>query len=180
MNPSVSDIDFLKDLYAAARNKYKPSQVDLLLVAEAPPDSLDRHFYFEDVKKHDSLFLEIMGILYPERKARYLASGRDAVLKQELLEHFKADGFWLLDVSEVPLSVSDKPLERCVPSLLQRLKNYITTQTPIILVKSNIHDLCYPVLQCQGYKVSSQRLPFPGSGQQRIFREKFRRAISSY
>lgn len=180
MKPSVSDIDFLRELYASARNKYKPSQVSVLFVAEAPPDSLDRYFYFEDVKKHDSLFLEIIGVLYPGLKARYLASGRDTVLKQELLEHLKADGFWLLDLSEVPLSVSANTLERCVPSLLERLEKYITKQTPIILVKANIYDLCYPTLQAQGYKVSSERLPFPGSGQQRVFREKFRKVISSY
>jgi hypothetical protein len=32
---------------AAAR--YKPAEIDLLLVAEAPPKALDRYLYFEDV-----------------------------------------------------------------------------------------------------------------------------------
>ena len=72
-NEMDQDTDFLKQVYAAARNRYKPRQIRMLLLTEAPPCSLDRHFYFEDVKKQDSLFLEIMGVLYPEQKAQYLA-----------------------------------------------------------------------------------------------------------
>ncbi|RYZ57991.1 MAG: hypothetical protein EOO14_10255, partial [Chitinophagaceae bacterium] len=85
MTNESSELRFLKERYASARNKYKPRQVRVLLLAEGPPDSLDRHFYFEDVKKQDSLFLEIMGVLYPEQKKQYLASGRETELKQELL-----------------------------------------------------------------------------------------------
>lgn len=63
-----SDSEYLREQYAAARNKYKPSHIKILLIAEAPPNNLDRYFYYEDVKSHDSLFLEIMGILYPDLK----------------------------------------------------------------------------------------------------------------
>ena len=87
-----ADIRFIRNRYAKARNKYKPRQVNVLLIAEGPPNNLDRYFYFEEVKTHDSLFLEIMGILYPEQKKRYLASRRDSLLKEDLLEAFKEDG----------------------------------------------------------------------------------------
>jgi hypothetical protein len=39
-----------------AARKYRPASVKLLLVAEAPPSSLNRYFYFDVVAKHDSLF----------------------------------------------------------------------------------------------------------------------------
>ncbi|RYZ57558.1 MAG: hypothetical protein EOO14_10835, partial [Chitinophagaceae bacterium] len=117
MKTNDLDVHFLRNKYSVARNKYKPRRIETLLIAEAPPDSLDRFFYFEDVKRQDSLFLEIMGVLYPDQKQRYLASGRDTAVKEELLETFKEDGFWLLDLSEVPLSISEKTLAECVPLL---------------------------------------------------------------
>lgn len=168
-----SDYQYLKSVYAKARNKYRPSHVSTLLIAEAPPCSLDRYFYFEDVRKQDSLFLEIMGVLYPEKKRRYLNAGRRAEDKIELLEMFKEDGYLLLDLYEVPEDVFSVSIEVCTESLLKRLESHIDKSTPIILIKANIFDLCYPVLKANDYNVINERLPFPGSGQQKIFREKF-------
>ena len=52
--------------FETARQKYRPSQIDYLLVAETPPNSdSNRFFYFENVDKQDSLFLETMKLLYP-------------------------------------------------------------------------------------------------------------------
>lgn len=180
MKDTPSDILFLKQRYAAARNKYKPRHLKMLLLAEAPPCSLDRHFYFEDVKRQDSLFLEIMGVLYPEQKKAYLASGRDTELKTGLLETFKEDGYWLVDLAEVSPSISGESLGDCVPHLLEQLQKHIDTTTPIVCIKANVYDLCYPVLLSHGYHVNNERLPFPGSGQQRVFREKFKKVVDAY
>lgn len=178
-NPDA-DLAYQKDRYSFARNRYKPRHIRVLLIAEAPPNSLDRYFYFEDVKKQDSLFLEIMGVLYPEQKAQYLHSGRDSALKKELLERFREDGFWLMDLSEVPSGISNATLESCVPNLIARLEKHIEKITPVILIKANIYDLCYPVLLSNGYNVQAERMPFPGSGQQKVFREKFRKVVNAY
>lgn len=180
MKAASSDVQFLKDTYAAARNKYKPAHIKTLLIAEAPPCTLDRHFYFEDVKVQDSLFLEIMGVLYPKQKEAYLRSGRETETKQELLRTFQEDGYWLMDLAEVPGEFLDGSYEDCVPSLLTRLEKYSSKSTPVILIKTNVFDCCYPVLQANGYKVSNERMPFPGSGQQRVFREKFKKALASF
>lgn len=180
MNNDLPEIVFLKERYASARNKYKPRQIRVLLLAEGPPDSLDRHFYFEDVKKQDSLFLEIMGVLYPEQKKRYLASGRETELKQELLSLFQEDGYFLLDLADVPCSLLEGGIETEVPELLKRLSKLIDKKTPVILIKANVYDLCYVTLTESGYSVHPERMPFPGSGQQKVFREKFRKAISLY
>lgn len=152
----------------------------MLFIAEGPPDNLDRYFYFADVKKHDSLFLEIMGVLYPEQKKRYLASGRDPILKEELLEAFMEDGYLLLDLSDLPCTLIEGSIEDNIPSLLERLENQIDKLTPIILIKSNIYDMLYAPLMEKGYNVCNERIPFPGSGQQGVFREKFSRAVAGY
>jgi hypothetical protein len=180
MGNTASDIQFLKDRYTRARNKFKPPQIKTLLVAEAPPCSLDRYFYFEDVPTQDSLFLEVMGVLYPDQKVRYLVSGRDPDLKRELLESFKEDGYWLMDLSEIPTSLLNDPIGGCVPSLLKRMEKDIESNTQIVLIKANVYDTCYEPLISNGYKVHNERIPFPGSGQQRVFREKFLKVIRSF
>ena len=140
---------------------------------------MDRFFYFEEVKKQDSLFLEIMGILYPEEKERYLNSRRDSSRKEDILENFKLDGYWLIDLAEVPTSLTKNSLESYVPSLISRIEKYINKNTPIILIKANVYDSCYAQLKANGYNVINERIPFPGSGQQGVFREKFKRALES-
>ena len=172
-----TDLEFLAARYATARNRYRPSTLRTLLIAESPPCDLDRYFYFEAVPKQDSLFLEIMGVIYPEMKAAYLKSGRDPALKAELLEHFQSDGYWLMDLSEIPHEVSGKKPEDSLPDLLARIEKVAEKDTRIILIKSNVYDNCYPALKEQQYSVSEERIPFPGSGQQGVFRERFGRAL---
>jgi hypothetical protein len=47
------DTSELKKQLENARLKFKPNRVKYLLIAEAPPDSIDRFFYYTDVFKHD-------------------------------------------------------------------------------------------------------------------------------
>jgi hypothetical protein len=172
-----SHIDFLKERYDEAREKYRPREIKTLLIAEAPPCSLDRYFYFEDVQKQDSLFLEIMGVLYPNEKEKYLRSKRDPARKEDLLNHFKEDGFWLMDLADVPPEATGLTYKDALPSLLSRLEKNIDKSVLIILIKASVYDICYDVLKAKGYNVLNERLPFPGSGQQLVFREKFMKLI---
>lgn len=174
------DLQFIRNRYAKARSRYKPRQINTLLIAEGPSNTLDRYFYFEEVRTHDSLFLEIMGVLYPDQKKRYLASRRDPLLKEELLESFREDGYSLMHLSEIPCCLLEDPLENLVPSLLQRLEKEIDKTTPIILIKSSLYDICYAPLSANGYNVCNERIPFPGSGQQLVFREKFKKALGAF
>ena len=57
---------------AEAREKYRPEHVKCILVAEAPPASVDRFFYYPDVKQFDWLFLGVMEVLYPDEKLNYV------------------------------------------------------------------------------------------------------------
>lgn len=55
------------NIFEKPRQKYKPKKIDYLLIAETPPKSdSNRFFYFEQVDRQDSLFLETMKCLYPE------------------------------------------------------------------------------------------------------------------
>jgi hypothetical protein len=171
------DIGFLKDVYEGARHRYRPAQLRTLLIAEAPPEALDRYFYYEDVKKQDSLFLEIMGVLYPHQKESYLKGGRRTEDKEALLRRFQADGFWLWNFYPVPASLmADRP-SVLLQKLLDALRKYARSETNIILIQASVYDSCYKPLTDAGYRVANERLPFPGSGQQGVFRERFRRAL---
>lgn len=56
--------------FAQASNRYLPDSVRLLFIAEAPPDiRVHRFFYFTGLTKGDTLFLEMMKVLYPRRSA---------------------------------------------------------------------------------------------------------------
>ena len=61
-----------------ARLKYRPDRVKYLLIAEAPPDNINRFFYYDDVREHDYLFLGVAQALYPDLKDEFLANGREA------------------------------------------------------------------------------------------------------
>ncbi|GAA4344678.1 hypothetical protein [Flaviaesturariibacter amylovorans] len=172
------DIEFIRDVYALASNKYKPVPIRVLLLAEAPPEALDRHFYFEDVRRQDALFLEIMGVLYPRLKQKFLESKRSPLLKEELLRHFQSDGYFLTDLCEVPWSLGHQDVARYLADLVPRLDKLITRSTPILLIKASTYDLCYRPLTGAGFNVHPARLPFPGSGMQRVFRERFSAAVS--
>ncbi|MGN6196845.1 MAG: hypothetical protein ACTHOB_18035 [Ginsengibacter sp.] len=55
------------DKFGQARQKYKPAKIKYLFIAETPPKTdSNRFFYFENVDKQDSLFLETMKCLYPK------------------------------------------------------------------------------------------------------------------
>ena len=60
--PDTNHIKQVQD----ARAKYKPEVITCLFIAEAPPSSPDRFFYFEEVREQDSLYLEMMKALFPE------------------------------------------------------------------------------------------------------------------
>lgn len=151
----------------AAAEKYRPSRVELLLVAEAPPCDLDRHFYFEDVDRHDWLFRYVWEGLTgtkPDRsdKAEHLRALRDA-------------GVFMIELHEENVSgptLSD--LKPHVPGLVTRCRELKPRH--IVLIKSIVHDAAFEPLREAGFPVIDARLPFPASGQQKKFLEGFRAA----
>ncbi|MCF1713329.1 hypothetical protein L0U88_01645 [Flavihumibacter sp. RY-1] len=174
------DITQLKQNLEKARLKYKPDKVRYLLIAEAPPDSLDRFFYFENVHQHDYLFLGVAEALYPDLKYKFIASGRDSDIKLSILLKFQADGFYLLDLSELPLSLLNKDLGSQLPSLIEKIKQVANSDTKIILIKATVYDTAFNALRQHGLRnIIDSRIPFPGQGGQKLFQIEFKKALKA-
>ncbi len=162
----------------SARNKYRPDNIKFLLIAESPPNSVDRFFYYADVKRADWLFLGIMGALYPEAEEAYMKQGRPQELKQSLLRKFQSDGFYLLDMLDIPIARYSGKLEDAVPALIKKIEEVASREIPIILIKASVYDAAAQVLTRDGFKVVAVRIPFPGQGWQPQFKAEFVRALA--
>lgn len=151
---------------AAAR--YRPDVVELLLVAEAPPSALDRYFYFEDVTGHDSLFRHVVRAVLGIEPSR---TG-----KREQLRRLADRGVYLIDLKRDPKQPGEE-LAGYVPDLVARA----TALQPrhVITIKANVCDLVQQPLRAASLEVVDQRVPFPGSGQQRRFLEAMAAALEA-
>jgi len=168
----------LKTKLESARLKYKPNIVKYLLIAEAPPDSLERFFYYNEVHQHDYLFLGVVQALYPDLKNKFLASGRNSDIKNSILLKFKSEGFYLLDLSELPLSFMVGDLSTQLMTLIDKIRKVADEKTKIILIKATVYDTAFRYLQREGFdSVVNIRIPFPGQGGQKLFHTKFGAAL---
>src|SRR5436190_1713336 len=116
--------------YRAAR-RFRPETVRLLLVAEAPPASLDRYFYFTDVRAHDSLFRHVASEILRREPSREN--------KAELLRLLRDAGVFLIDLKLDPTDGS--ALASHVPSLIRRARRLEPHK--IILIKATVYDAAY-------------------------------------
>lgn len=152
----------------AAAARWRPEAVDLLLVCEAPPSALDRYFYFEDVRRQDSLFRHVVEGVLGERPTRD---------KPPYLDALRDRGVFLIDLCEDPFAHRREALPGCVPGLVRRA----TALAPlrVVLISVGVYDHAYTPLRAAGLPVVDARLPYPGSGQQRRFLEGFREALTA-
>ncbi len=155
-----------RDRRREAALRYKPDRVKLLLVAEVPPAAPDRYFYFEDVWEHDSLFRYVARSILSKEPTR----GGKATMLAELRDR----GVFLIDLKLDP--VDGTPLSECVPDLIARVKKLAPEK--IILIKATVYDAAYLPLVEAGLPVAPERIPFPGSGQQKRFEQEFARSLS--
>src|SRR3954452_12612103 len=112
----------------AAAERYRPGVIDLLLVAEAPPSALDRYFYFEHVRTHDSLFRHVVEGVLGERPTRD---------KAPYLDELRERGVFLIDLCEQPFSGRDV-LAGCVPGLVRRATRLAPAR--VVLVGVSVYD----------------------------------------
>lgn len=153
----------------AAAKTYQPKRVKLLIVAEAPPCDADRYFYFPDVDRHDWLFRYVWEALTGEKP--------DRADKASQLGALRDRGVFLIDLHEDHINQPKAAeLAPCVPGLVDRCRSLHPQR--IVLVKSIVHDVAFDALREAGLPVVDARIPFPASGQQRVFLEKFRTAIA--
>ena len=150
----------------AAALKYKPSKINLLLVAEAPPSADDRYFYFDHVTIHDWLYLGVTEIL--------LSNNRSRSNKAMGLAELRESGVFLIDLKLDPMDGSR--LQSYVPELISRCRTLNPKR--IILIKATVFDAAYDALKAAELPVVNKRIYFPSTGRQGEFRHQFREALS--
>ncbi len=177
--------DMIKEV-ESKRLEYKPEKIKVLFIAEAPPKAKDRFFYFEDVREKDSLFLEMMKVIYPDDKdikERNIKNIRKR--KREFLERFKNDRYYLTDASERPMednrkSTKRRQLRNSLTKLIQKVEDLVSKDTKIILISKPVYEICYKELKSRGFNVINEgHIPFPGSGHQKKFREMLRKLLKN-
>ena len=166
------------DKVTIAREKYRPEYIKLMFIAEAPPCSNDRFFYFDDVKKGDSLFLHVIRAVFPDLEGWETKQIR--AKKEELLYRFKDAGYFLEDsaAESIPKGTTTRNKERILAEsqqdLISRIELY-KKQTKFVLLSATVFKVNYIPLKDEGFNILNEvAIPFPGSGQQ----NKFKRLIA--
>src|SRR5690606_26145279 len=126
---------------------------------------------------HDDLFLGIAEALYPDMKEKYIKSGRKKETKITILERLKIDGFYLLDLSELPLSILNNNLVSQLSGLTERIASVANSETKIIFIKANVYDTAFGVLIDRFPNSIDVKIPFPGQGWQKKFQVEFKKAL---
>lgn len=165
----------------SARNAFKPAVARLLFIAEAPPEDVERFFYYPNVSEKDFLYLAIVKALTNCEKNNYTPS-KIRKHKQEILQLLQQDGIYLMDLCPIPLSKGGVAAKLHTPDFLHRLENESCVDkstTQVILVKANVYDCLHKELEERNYHVQSQRLPFPSSGQQKRFASGMKSILDS-
>lgn len=140
----------------------------MLLIAEAPPGALDRYFYFADVSDQDGLFRHVVRAVLGVEPSRTEKAGQLNCLADR--------GVFLTDLKLEP-KLEDETLEDYVADLVARAVELRPRH--VITIKANVCDLVQPALRAAGLDVLDQRIPFPGSGQQRRFLQTMGDALDS-
>lgn len=156
-----------------AREKYRPQEVKLLFIAEAPPCREGHFFYFEDVPRGDSLFLHVIRAVFPDLE--HLETKEIRARKEEMLYRFAESGCFLEDSVPVAIPKGAKHKEKIIveqqSDLIKRIEPYKST-AKLVLLSSAVFKSNYEVLKNEGFHILNDfMLPFPGSGQQSKFKE---------
>lgn len=166
------------------RAAYLPTRIRTLFVGEAPPDTTERFFYFENVTESDGLYLYLMHALYGTSTDKPNTAELRAS-KPEKLRRFQRDGYYLIDALEhLPAgkeaSQRTRELRAAAPHTVNRISELLTSHgdndTQVVLIKATVFDALHgPALERGVPLAHDWKIPFPGSGQQKRFLEALRR-----
>lgn len=169
------------NVFSQAREKYRPDKVKLLFITEAPPpEERNRYFYFEQVRRGDSLFLEMMKVLFAEEVDAFETVKSLRAEKYYFLERFQEEGFFLMHGYDLPLpnttaAKRSKIYRENVPNLIQNILRVASPSTPIVLISAVIFQGIGEPLRKSGFKIiHDEQIEFPNSGQQLNFRRKLK------
>ena len=161
------------------REKYRPQQIRLLLLAESPPDCEggDFRFFYAPTKSHDNLYQNVMKVVFSD-----FEPARDQ--KMMWLEKFRDAGCYLVDATDTPVNhMSDKEKERILlearPAKIMELQALVGNETPIVAIKANVCKVFLESLRLAKLTVLNQgSIPFPSHGNQTRFQKLFRECLA--
>jgi len=168
---------FSRERYERAAAKYRPQKTRVLFVAEAPPSSLERYFYFEDVRQQDSLWVELTKAVFGTEN--WTTTRYERRWKCEWLLKFQEKGCQLIDAVKEPMDCGDSARFERISKNSDELIAEIKQINPasIVLIKATVYKALFQRLEEAGLPVIDCMLPFPGNGHQREFHQKFPREV---
>ena len=172
----MSTVGHDRSTYLAWRQRFLPSPIRLIVVAESPPDG-GLYFYRTDGSHTgETLFREMM-----------MAIGATPASKAEGLEKFRAAGLLLVDATYTPVNKGYAParrreiIEDGYPALVADLRSLMGgRRVPVVVIKTTLCDLLVPRLKANGFDLLNSpaiRPPFPSDGNQPKFRAQFGEAL---
>ena len=183
----------LLERFEAAASHYMPNPLRLLFIAEAPPAfKANRLFYFTGLRDGDTLFLEMMKVLYPAAIGYHEGSFRPGYSakqmrrrKQELLRKFQNDGYQLIDAYEQPMpdganaATKTALMQGTLPALQIKVRRLVgKREVPIILIGGITYSVCAEALRADGrWVVNDTMIHHPARGGQKLFRAELRKAL---
>lgn len=164
--------------YENLRNRYRPDEVDVLLIGESPPDpgAGQRRFFYAPELTHDNLYRGVAQALYGDCADFEL---RD---KPAVLDRIKADGLWLIDAVEQPINKTSASARRAaisagVPRLVEVCKE-IDPRRGVIICHGLVYELVAPDVRTAAVEILHDKpLPFPLGNWRAQFIDGFRQAV---
>ena len=180
--------------FAEAARRYLPKPLRVLFIAEAPPAfKVNRLFYFLDLTDGDTLFLEMMKVLYPlevgfirDRFQPGTCVKQIRQRKPELLRKFQEDGYHLIDAYEQPMpdgadtAAKTRLMRSTLPVLLTRVRQFVGQKdVPMVLIGGITYSVCAEALRRDGRNVANDAMiNHPARGGQVLFRSKLETVLS--
>lgn len=167
--------------FQQARAKYTPTKPKVIFITEAPPaPERNRYFYYEHVRRGDSLFLELIKVLFPEEVKAFETVKQIRAEKSYFLERLQQEGYLLLHAYDAPLpgkttATRTRTYRENLPQLIATLLRLAKPTTPIVLISAVVFRAIAPELRASGFRViHDERIEYPNSGQQLNFRRKLK------
>ncbi len=157
------------ELRQQATQQYRPDPVRVLFVAESPPAAPDRHFYFTNVPRVDTLWAELTRALYP---ADFGETRLERRHKQEWLHMFQQAGYWMIEAVQDPIDKNRR--EEQIAANMEYVMQLLHEAQPdhVILIAIPVWKVLQDPIRAAGFSLpQTQAIPFPGHGHQRRFRD---------
>ena len=142
-----------------ASRSYAPSKTNLLFLAESPPASPDRYFYFPQVRRHDQLWVALMKGLYGNQFGNTASERKN---KRARLTRFANDGYQLIDALKSPNQAS---AQRRKLLIRERADDVINEVSTIARCK----ELMSLPLRLAPNRIGARKKPCPENKRRAIF-----------